>query len=562
MIQIVSRDLLKALAATVAATEAPKINGSRQNGFSHRLDVPRWLRSHGVAFREKSAPDCHGRTVYVLDSCPFDPSHGASHEVAIYQAADGQLGAACKHNSCAGKGWHDFKEAIGRPDGDHYDPPLTGTKKNGSTTPKVFSRLEAGTLVKALDRGGNFGTIVSDHGDGCTVHFVSAEGQAADVYIHKTQLCLADGRPLTEASEPPRFTKIYSCQEFLALDLRAQFLVRDVLAAGQPCVIGGLSKTLKTSVACDLVVSLGSGTPFLGRFHTERATVGFWSGETGGAVLRETALRIAKNKGVDLAQCEIFWGFDLPKLSVADHLAALRRIIEERHLRVVVVDPLYLSLLSAETASAAGNLFAMGAALQPLTEIAQATGSTLVTLHHFRKSAASKPQTDEPCGLEELSQSGIAEWARQWILLQRRSTYQNDGHHSLWMRAGGSAGHSGLYSLNIQEGTLDTATMTGRKWEVEVSDAHDAIAEIQKDKDRQKAKKTEERESDYRRRALEALKRFGGEGETSRVLKTTAGLNSASWGTAIRALMQEGRAETCELLKRGRREEGYRYVEV
>lgn len=90
----------------------------------HRLKVEDWLRERGVGYRVKSAPDCHGRTVYLLDQCPFDPSHGACKEVAIYQHPNGKPAARCMHQSCATRGWQDFKAAIGPPDPGHYDPPL------------------------------------------------------------------------------------------------------------------------------------------------------------------------------------------------------------------------------------------------------------------------------------------------------------------------------------------------------------------------------------------------------------------------------------------------------
>ena len=110
-------------------------------------------------------------------------------------------------------------------------------------------------------------------------------------------------QPQAEAkpSEPPAFTRLLTGAELLALDLRPRFLVRGVLVEGQPMIIGGRSKTLKTSLACDLAVSLGSGTPFLGRFDCHRVGVGFWSGESGAATIRETASGIADSKGVDLA---------------------------------------------------------------------------------------------------------------------------------------------------------------------------------------------------------------------------------------------------------------------
>ena len=98
-------------------------------------------------------------------------------------------------------------------------------------------------------------------------------------------------------------------------------------------------------------------------------------------------------------------------------------------------------------------MFLMGSLLQGLTKLGQRTNCTIILLHHFRKGG--QADDENPAGLEELAQSGVAEWARQWLLLQRRVAYQNDGKHSLWMRCGGSAGHSSLWGVSIDEGTID-----------------------------------------------------------------------------------------------------------
>lgn len=365
------------------------------------------------------------------------------------------------------------------------------------------------------------------------------------------------------AGGPSRFTKVYTCPEFLALDLKADFLIRDILVAGQPAVIGGRSKALKTSIATDLVVSLGSGTPFLGKFRTQMVNVAFWSGESGAVVVRETALRIAKARGVALPDCSILWGFDLPKLSEPADLKAMAEVIKENklqeidkhELQVVVVDPLYLSLLSADTAGRSSDLFFMGTVLQPLTQLGQDTGCTFILIHHFRKN--SQVDESEPAGLEELTQSGVAEWARQWILLQRISPYQADGHHEIWMRAGGSAGHASLWALNIKEGILDPDTFTGRTWEVAVQPAADARAEIKREKETRRAADLEKREGEYRDRLLTALRKTP-DGDTARGLRPAARLNNDSFNRAISALIQEGRAEPCEITKNKRKFDGYR----
>lgn len=360
-------------------------------------------------------------------------------------------------------------------------------------------------------------------------------------------------------SESPAFAKLIDSQQLLAMDMRPQYIVRGILVKGQPCVIGGRSKTLKTSIATDLVVSLGSGTPFLGHFPAEPQRVGFWSGESGAATVRETALRVADAKGVELADCPIFWSFALPKLSSLDHRDILAEMITKYELDVVLVDPLYLSLLNAQTAGQAGNLFAMGAALQPLSEIGQQTGCTIVVLHHFRKSG--QPDHEEPAGLEELSQSGIAEWARQWLLLQRRSPYRSDGRHELWLRAGGSAGHGGLHAIDIEEGILDLETFTGRTWDVTVQSASDAreVAreEARKVKELEKIEKAEHKAADDCRRMLEATRRCPA-GETQNELSKLAGISGGRAADAIRTLLGEGRIERCQVTKNKRAETAYR----
>ena len=112
-VEAVRVELLQALAGTVkpAGPSRPPTTGNGQ--FTSRLDVPRWLADRGVGFKVKDRATSDGRTVYTLDTCPFDAGHGRGGEVCIMQAADGKLSASCFHASCAGRGWQQFKEAIG-----------------------------------------------------------------------------------------------------------------------------------------------------------------------------------------------------------------------------------------------------------------------------------------------------------------------------------------------------------------------------------------------------------------------------------------------------------------
>ena len=140
--------------------------------------------------------------------------------------------------------------------------------------------------------------------------------ELAELQEHlKTLSELLAGGTADGGQEPLPFTKLLTGGELLNLDLRPSFLVKGILAEGQPMIEGGRSKTLKTGIACDLIVSLGSGTPFLGRFDTRKVAVGFWSGESGAATIRDTARRCADARGLSLADTLTHWSFDLPRLS-------------------------------------------------------------------------------------------------------------------------------------------------------------------------------------------------------------------------------------------------------
>ena len=360
----------------------------------------------------------------------------------------------------------------------------------------------------------------------------------------------ADGKP-----ELPRFTQLLTSTDLLRLDVKLHYLVNGIMVAKQPMILGGRSKTLKTCIAVDLALSLGSGTPFLNHFLAEEIAVGFWSGESGAATIRETALRIAKAKRIKLRNCNVYWSFDIPKLSRLDHLDHLAATIDRHKLGVVVVDPLYLSLMTGDTAGGASNIYAMGATLEPLSKLAQDNGATLVLLHHFRKTGQSNDS--EPAGLDELAQSGAAEWARQWILLQRRAPYQADGNHELWMRCGGSAGHASLWALDIYEGILDPDALEGRRWCVELKGVADARAEAKQHREKQKAAEMERTEQKHRELVMDALGKFP-EGETARALRPLTHLNQGNVDRALAGLEERGQIELCDVEKRGTKHPGYR----
>ena len=196
----------------------------------------------------------------------------------------------------------------------------------------------------------------------------------------------------------PSFCNLVSSAELLAMDMRPEFLVRGILVKGAPCIIGGRSTSPQNQHRRRPCPLARQWSEVPGRYDVPRpGACRFLDRGSGAPTIRETALRIAKSKGIELKDVSVEWSFDLPKLCRVDHLTALEAVIREKRLEVIIIDPLYLSLLSVETAGSAGNLYAMGAALEPLSRLAQATGCTIILLHHFKKSGIADP--DNPAGV-------------------------------------------------------------------------------------------------------------------------------------------------------------------
>lgn len=254
---------------------------------------------------------------------------------------------------------------------------------------------------------------------------------------------------------------------------------------GQPAAIGGPQKTLKTSIAVDLVVSLAAGLPFLNRFPTTGPVkVALLSGESGDDTLKRTATRVAAAKGTTLTDLggNALWSYDVPRLTEPADLGGLVDCLAERKVHVAIIDPLYLSLLSALTQGPdARSVYEIGLTCLTVATTFRAAGITPILGHHSNRQIPK----GEPMQLEHLAYAGIAEFVRQWILISRREAFQGDGTHKLWLNIDGSAGQCGQHSLNVTEGTL-ADDFGGRRWEVEIlsntEDKADRAAEREKQK--------------------------------------------------------------------------------
>lgn len=250
------------------------------------------------------------------------------------------------------------------------------------------------------------------------------------------------------------------------------WLVKGWLAAGQLAVVGGPPKSMKTFFCVNLAVSLGSGTDLFGQFPVPaRKPVLFFSGESGGEKLQRTANQVCTARDVRLKDCEIFWHTEPPDLATADGLRKLHWTIRACKAEVVIIDPAYLSLFGRGGASPA-NLFEAGRAIMEVNKACRDAGATPILVYHTRKRKAAK---DHPVRLSDLAFSGIAEAARQWTLVDHREPYvPGTGLHQLRFQVGGSAGHSGDYFVDVNEGRGE---QIGQSLQVRVLTADEVAAE-------------------------------------------------------------------------------------
>jgi hypothetical protein len=276
--------------------------------------------------------------------------------------------------------------------------------------------------------------------------------------------------PEGQTARPQPLFRFIDSAEFLAGDYRPRWLIPRILVRSQPGVIAGPSKGMKTSILIDMAVSLATARAFLGTFPVrERVRVAVVSGESGEHTLKETCLRILAAKELDGSALTgwLKWEFTLPTFSDLESMTAFGEALARVEADVVMIDPTYLALGEID----ARNLFEMGRALRTIAAVLQKLRPdlTVILVHHANRLLP----IGEVMELQHLAYSGLEQYARQFILLNRREAYRNDGEHDVWVRVGGSTGHGGLWSLHISEGTVEE-DFSGRKWNVHVSTPEEA----------------------------------------------------------------------------------------
>jgi len=365
-----------------------------------------------------------------------------------------------------------------------------------------------------------------------------------------------EGQAEGRLSDDERFP-FFTAAQLNSGQFETRYLIPGILAAGQPGGIFGAFKTLKTSITADLLISLASGTPFLGHFAVpEPGRALFLSGESGLAALQSIARRICAARGIDLDTLERFeLSPKLPNLDSPDDVKILGRILRRKKPACVAIDPAYLAIRGED----ARNLFAMGSLLRPLAELCDETGAAILIVHHCKRT---RIVPGDPATLDDIAWAGFAEFAAQWLLLARRRRYDPDtGHHELWFTAGGRAGHHSLSALDVDEGFPKGPN--GRVWKTALKEVGSAEMEAEAQQvlaaEGRRERKTAATFLRNRKRVLAALTAAKA-GETPRQLRHGLGLTCACVNEILASLCEEGLIEPSRFLKRDRVEYGYRVI--
>lgn len=370
----------------------------------------------------------------------------------------------------------------------------------------------------------------------------------------------------------PAGNRGFTCDFITSADLDAaeyplEWIIEGVMVEGQPAIWGGEKKTLKTSIAIDLAVSLGARSydpHFLGHFDVpNRKRVLVLSGESGEATIQETVRRVCRSKNVSMLDMSVHWSFRLPRLSSGKDITELVRVIRGEGEEIVIFDPLYLCLLAGNSDLQAANLYHIGPLLRDVSQACLEAGATPIMLHHAVKRKSN--ERNRPMELSELSFAGVAEFARQWLLLSHRRPFDpNDprGAHQLWMNVGGSAGFHGLWGVDITQGQV-RETLRARHWGVRVMSADSARQHGVEEVQNRRTHRASTREADDSARMLEALAGYP-DGETQSTLADEVRFARAKAKAVLNRLIEDGRVERCDFTRcngRGTRPvSGYRLV--
>ncbi len=249
--------------------------------------------------------------------------------------------------------------------------------------------------------------------------------------------------------------------------------VRGMAGYGRKTVMGATFKAHKTNIGLDFAVCVAAHseeTPckVLGHFpvHSEgRVLYLAYEGEDDELKKNVSRIKHARGVGERSIRENLSVRTDLPALNSPRGLDKLGDWLDAFRPNVVVAEPFYLAFRGADTK----QLTAMGSILADFGDVCREYDVTPWISHHSNRDGRSR-------GLGALSGTGLAEWASQWMLLDRIGAYDpSEGRSRLRLEVGSRAGFGGIYTVDIREGRLNDPG--GRVWDTKVSPFESPVKE-------------------------------------------------------------------------------------
>ncbi len=237
---------------------------------------------------------------------------------------------------------------------------------------------------------------------------------------------------------------------------KPQWRVAGIISTDDYGVVAGWKSVGKTFALIDLGVGVSLGTPWFGRFETERARVLLLTSEDSRARLWRRADAIARFAGHEPGELE-GWLFIHPlAFSVPNDLPRLRAELEADEPGLVILDPAYRYMGGVRA-----QLFDMGAALTPLQETCSAVGAPLIVGHHYNRRDSTNRE-------ERISGAGLLEWARVVITMEAAPRRDNDPDVTLSVEATGNSIDPLTFRIRRRVEALDDSPDPELRYEVEV----------------------------------------------------------------------------------------------
>lgn len=193
-----------------------------------------------------------------------------------------------------------------------------------------------------------------------------------------------------------------------------EWIIDKLIPTKSVIILTGKRGTLKTFVTLLMAYSIASGNPFLEKFSTRKGGVIYLDKENGIGIMKKRTLMINEELKLDEKDLRIgFICFSQIKLDKLGGIAAIEKVIEEHHPRLLIVDTYRRSVSFDENdAGKVSELFVD--TLRPLVERYDVS---LLLIHHNRK--GNRESTDE---MDEMrGSSDLANYADIILKTERKS---------------------------------------------------------------------------------------------------------------------------------------------